>query len=78
MQRLGVEYSKPLATMRTYLERMAALPEVIEPGSGRPTRVLAALGPKMIELSGELADGAHPYLGTVAHTATTREILGVW
>lgn len=76
VQRLGVEYNKPLATMRTYLERMAALPEVIEPGSGRPTRVLAALGPKMIELSGELADGAHPYLGTVAHTATTREILG--
>ena len=74
--RLGIEYDKPLATMRSYLERMAALPEIIEPGSGRPTRLLAALGPKMIELSGSAADGAHPYLATPAHTAIAREILG--
>ena len=74
--RLGVVYDKPLATMRDYLGRMAALPEIIEPGSGRPTRLLAALGPKMIELSGTDADGAHPYLATPAHTATAREILG--
>ncbi|HPX37329.1 MAG TPA: LLM class F420-dependent oxidoreductase [Mycobacterium sp.] len=74
--RLGIEYDKPLATMRGYLERMAALPEIIEPGSGRPTRLLAALGPKMIELSGSAADGAHPYLATPAHTAIAREILG--
>ena len=74
--RFGVAYDKPLATMRDYLGRMAALPEMIEPGSGRPTRLLAALGPKMIELSGTDADGAHPYLATPAHTATAREILG--
>ncbi len=74
--RLGVTYDKPLATMRDYLARMAALPEIIEPGSGRPTRLLAALGPKMIELSGSAADGAHPYLATPAHTAIAREILG--
>jgi probable F420-dependent oxidoreductase len=49
---------------------------MIEPGSGRPTRLLAALGPKMIELSGTHADGAHPYLVTPAQTAVTREILG--
>jgi probable F420-dependent oxidoreductase len=76
VQRFGVAYDKPLATMRSYLERMAALPEMIEPGSGRPTRLLAALGPKMIELSGSAADGAHPYLTTPAHTATARGILG--
>lgn len=76
VQRFGVAYDKPLATMRDYLARMAALPEIIEPGSGRPTRLLAALGPKMIELSGSDADGAHPYLATPAHTASTREILG--
>ena len=75
-QRFGVVYDKPLGTMRNYLERMAALPEIIEPGSGRPTRLLAALGPKMIELSGTDADRAHPYLATPAHTASTREILG--
>ena len=72
----GLSYDKPLATMRTYLERMAALPDFIEPGAGRPTRLLAALGPKMIELSGTMADGAHPYLVTPEQTATTREILG--
>ena len=73
---LGGTYDKPLATMRGYLDRMAARPEMIEPGSGRPTRLLAALGPKMIELSGTHADGAHPYLVTPAQTAVTREILG--
>jgi probable F420-dependent oxidoreductase len=73
---LGGTFDKPLATMRGYLDRMAALPEMIEPGSGRPTRLLAALGPKMIELSGTHADGAHPYLVTPAQTAVTREILG--
>ena len=73
---LGLTYEKPLSTMRVYLERMAALPDFIEAGAGRPTRLLAALGPKMIELSGTMADGAHPYLVTPAQTATTREILG--
>ena len=73
---LGGTYEKPLATMRGYLDRMAALPAMIEPGSGRPVRLLAALGPKMIELSGTHADGAHPYLVTPAQTAVTREILG--
>lgn len=68
-------YAKPLATMRTYLERMNAVPAEIEEGA-RPARVLAALGPKMIELSGELADGAHPYLVTPEQTAATRAILG--
>lgn len=76
VQRFGVAYDKPLATMRDYLGRMAALPEIIEPGSGRPTRLLAALGPKMIELSGTDADGAHPYLTTPEHTASARTILG--
>ncbi len=73
---LGGTYAKPLTTMRAYLDRMAALPEMVEPGSGRPVRLLAALGPKMIELSGSHADGAHPYLVNPAQTAVTREILG--
>lgn len=68
-------YGKPLAMMRTYLERMNAVPADIEEGV-RPARVLAALGPKMVELSGELTDGAHPYCVTPEHTATARAILG--
>ncbi|WP_193044107.1 LLM class F420-dependent oxidoreductase [Mycolicibacterium baixiangningiae] len=68
-------YGKPLATMRTYLERMNSVPTEIEEGA-RPARLLAALGPRMIELSGELADGAHPYLVTPEQTAATRSVLG--
>lgn len=73
---MGGTYDKPLATMRNYLDRMAAVPDAIEPGVGRPPRLLAALGPKMIELSGSHADGAHPYLVLPSATRRTREILG--
>jgi probable F420-dependent oxidoreductase len=38
--------------------------------------VLAALGPKMLELARESADGAHPYFTTPEHTAFARDILG--
>lgn len=73
---MGGTYAKPLATMRDYLDKMAAVPEAIEPGSGRPVRLLAALGPKMIELSGTHADGAHPYLVLPEQSRVTRDILG--
>jgi probable F420-dependent oxidoreductase len=73
---IGGSYQKPLATMRTYLDRMAAVPDAFEPGAGRPVRLLAALGPKMIELSGTDADGAHPYLVLPEQTRVTRDILG--
>lgn len=73
---MGGTYAKPLATMRTYLDKMGSVGEAIEPGAPRPTRLLAALGPKMIELSGTHADGAHPYLVTPEQTRTTRGILG--
>ena len=41
-----------------------------------PQTVLAALGPKMLELAGERADGAHPYNVPPEHTREAREILG--
>lgn len=69
-------YEKPLTTMREYLERMAEVPEQVEPGAGRPVRLLAALGPKMLELSRDSADGAFPYLGTPEHTALARQTIG--
>jgi probable F420-dependent oxidoreductase len=74
----GGDYDKPLAHMRSYLERMDAGSEVyraVQPTS-RPPRLLAALGPKMIELSREHADGAHTYFVPPEHTARAREILG--
>ena len=69
-------YDKPLSTMRTYLEAMAASPYMAPEPSEPPATVLAALGPKMLELAGAAADGAHPYWSTAEHTATAREILG--
>ncbi|MEJ0037840.1 MAG: TIGR03620 family F420-dependent LLM class oxidoreductase [Gammaproteobacteria bacterium] len=70
------EYGKPVATMRTYLQGMANAPyKSVAPASVSRT-VLAALGPKMLELSAELADGAHPYNVTPEHTQQAREILG--
>jgi probable F420-dependent oxidoreductase len=42
----------------------------------RPARVLAALGPKMLSLAAERADGAHPYLVAPEHTAKARAQLG--
>jgi probable F420-dependent oxidoreductase len=70
------DYSKPLTTMREYLERMdASMYRGAQPAE-KPSRVLAALGPKMLKLSAELADGAHPYFVPVEHTAIAREAIG--
>ena len=38
--------------------------------------ILAALGPKMLELAAERADGAHPYFVPVEHTPIARRHLG--
>jgi len=72
----GHRYDKPLATMRAYLDAMDKAPFQAAPPATRPLRVLAALGPKMLQLSAERADGAHPYNTTPKHTAEARELLG--
>jgi probable F420-dependent oxidoreductase len=70
------DYSKPLSFMRDYLERMdKALFKAVGPEE-RPETVLAALGPKMLELSATAAAGAHPYFVPPEHTAIAREALG--
>lgn len=72
----GLDFSKPVATMRRYLEAMAASPySAVAPRRPVP-RLVGALGPKMIALSGECADGIHPYWTTPAHTRAARDILG--
>lgn len=71
-----LDYSKPLSSMREYLEGMAASPFMAVGPTEPPATVLAALGPKMLALAGSAADGAHPYLVTPEHTATAREALG--
>lgn len=44
--------------------------------AGEMPVVLAALGPKMTEMAGQLSQGAHPYNTVPAHTRRCREILG--
>jgi probable F420-dependent oxidoreductase len=70
----GHAYAKPLTTMRTYLDGMDEAAKFFT--ETRPPRLLAALRPKMLELSRDRADGAHTYLVTPEHTAQARTILG--
>ena len=72
----GHRYEKPVATMRAYLDAMDQAPYRSVPPPTKPLRILAALGPKMLELSRERADGAHPYNVNPEHTAQAREICG--
>jgi probable F420-dependent oxidoreductase len=69
-------YGKPVATMRSYLQAMREAPYQAPPPREAPPTVVAALGPRMMALSAELADGAHPYNTIPEHTAQAREILG--
>jgi len=72
----GHTYEKPVTTMRTYVEAMARAQYISpRPSDAMPT-VIAALGPKMVALARDVADGAHPYNTTVAQTAEARAILG--
>lgn len=72
----SLPYDKPLTTMRGYLEAMEEAPYRGPRPAAPSPRVLAALGPRMLELAASHADGAHPYLVTPDHTARAREILG--
>ena len=71
----GHHYDKPLTKMSAYLDAMDAA-VYMAPRPERATRVLAALGPKMLALAAEKAQGAHPYFVPVEHTAMAREALG--
>ena len=71
-----LDYSKPVSQMRDYLAMMDASPYRARQHDTPPPRLLAALGPKMLELAASAADGAHPYWTTPEHTKQARDILG--
>lgn len=71
----NLDYSKPLTEMQKYVAAIEASPWR-GPAVEMPPVVLAALGPKMLELSGEATAGAHPYWTTPEHTAMARDLLG--
>jgi probable F420-dependent oxidoreductase len=72
----GLSYDKPYSTMVSYLDAMDRGLYFSPPPTVAPQRVLAALGPKMLQLSAERGMGAHPYFVPVEHTAMAREVLG--
>jgi probable F420-dependent oxidoreductase len=72
----GHVYGKPVTSMREYLAKMEAAQYGGMPPAEAPKTVLAALGPKMLELARDAADGAHPYMVTPEHTRGARAILG--
>lgn len=65
-------YRKPLAATRAFLDAIDATTQPVPVES----RVLAALGPKMLALAATRSRGAHPYLVTPDHTRYAREQLG--
>lgn len=65
-------YQRPLARTREYLDGLDAQPNPLPVRA----RVLAALGPKMLELARDRSRGAHPYLANADHTAIARAALG--
>lgn len=72
----GQTYEKPLSTMRAYLDAMDAAVFLADPPASEPVRVLAALGPRMLDLARDRAVGAHSYFVPVDHTPVAREALG--
>lgn len=64
------EYVKPIDALTDYLDKLD------EYGVPRQRRVVAALGPKVLQLSARRSAGAHPYLTTPEHTAEARRLIG--
>ncbi|WP_322756128.1 LLM class F420-dependent oxidoreductase [Frankia sp. Cas3] len=65
-------YRRPMAAMAAFLDGL----DTAEPSVPAEGRVLAALGPKMLEVAAKRARGVHPYLVTPEHTRRAREALG--
>jgi probable F420-dependent oxidoreductase len=75
VEALGHAYQRPLAKMERFLDE---LDHPAFHGGERelPPIVIAALGPKMLELARDQAQGSHPYFTTPEHTRFAREVLG--
>jgi len=68
----GSRYEHPVAVMSHYLDAVAASEQPVP----RDHLVLAALGPRMLELARDRSSGAHPYFVDPEHTRHARFILG--
>jgi len=68
-------YLPPIQAMTDFLDDLASAPYV-GADTVMPPIVLAALGPRMLGLARDRTAGAHSYLVTPEHTATSRGTLG--
>lgn len=71
----GRDFGRPLATMREYLRRMTEPTWPPVPDADYPT-IIAANGPKMLALAGDIADGALPAGLPAEYTEQARRVLG--
>ena len=71
----GRDFGRPLATMRDYRARMDNQTWPPAPDAAYP-RIIAANGPKMLALAGDIADGALPAGLPPEFTAYARRVLG--
>ncbi|GGS08264.1 MULTISPECIES: TIGR03620 family F420-dependent LLM class oxidoreductase [Streptomyces] len=79
---LGLRYERPLTALREHLDRLdepdpvLRLAGIADGPAPRAPRVLAALGPRALELARDRSAGAFSYLVTPEHTADARAVLG--
>ena len=71
----GRDYGRPLDTMRDYQRRMGEATWPPVPAADY-LRIVAANGPKMLEVAAETADGALPAGLPAEYTAQARRVLG--
>ena len=71
-EQTGQAYVRPLSRLRGYLDELDHAEHPVPDGA----RMLAALGPKALELAAERSAGALPYLTTPEHTRQARQIMG--
>lgn len=69
---IGRRYERPLAELGRYLDRLDAAPHPVP----ADRRIVAALGPRALELAARRSAGAHPYLTTPEHTEMARRSMG--
>jgi probable F420-dependent oxidoreductase len=75
--RRGHEFAaRPLTRMREYLDAMDSATLHSPVPEPPPTRVLAALRPRMLDLAAQRTDGVHSYFVPVEHTRRARAAIG--
>ncbi|MCA1846328.1 MAG: TIGR03620 family F420-dependent LLM class oxidoreductase, partial [Actinobacteria bacterium] len=74
---VGIGHREHIEAYRSPYDKIVEYLHQLDDGgvpAGR--RVIAALGPRVLELSAARAAGAHPYLTTPEHTAFARKVIG--